>query len=211
MLRSHRKISTVQIQQSNLCLSTLNTCIQNTPRYTYRYIFQPHTERLFVHIFFWNILVWFLDHSFDCPMWDCLTASFQLVATGSSVFLTLWVLFYKCLRILADNMVDMMSSVPFQQRRATAQGAVGEAVQPAGRGERLFSSIQKLRACQEHCAKFWASHYKKRHWCTEVRPAGGYKDKEGSGAHCVWAATEIVREMDLLSLEKRSTTVAVYN
>jgi len=38
------------------------------------------------------------------------------------------VLGYKYLRVLVDNMVDMMSSVPLQQRRARAQGAVDEGV-----------------------------------------------------------------------------------
>lgn len=51
-----------------------------------------------------------------------------------------------------------MSSVLFQQSRATAQRAIGEGVQPADGGKQLFSSIQKLRACQEHGVKFWASH-----------------------------------------------------
>lgn len=62
-----------------------------------------------------------------------------------------------------DNVVDMMSSVLFQQRRVTAQRAIGEGVQPADGGKQLFSSIQKLRACQEHGVKFWASYCKKRH------------------------------------------------
>lgn len=38
----------------------------------------------------------------------------------------------------------------------------------------------------------------------------GYKDREGSGAHCAQEATGIMREMCLFSLEKRSMMVAVY-
>lgn len=81
---------------------------------------------------------------------------------------------------------------------------ISEGVQSAGGGRQLFSSIQKLGAREEHCVKPWASHCEKnRTDILEVSLPEGCRDKEGSGTHRIWEATEVLREMCVQFGEKK--------
>lgn len=82
-----------------------------------------------------------------------------------------------------------------------------EGVHLAGGEGQLFSSIQKLGTCNEHCVKPWPSHWKKCHWHTWSELHRRLQRQRGP--HC----EKLLRcwEKCVFSLEKPSTMIAIYS